>query len=480
MTISGRILLPYNSCNKTLDIDFQYSDGIITLFYYSFFKECRSLEGYDYLIGCNQENSQLILFHPSVPLTNIEYLITPMSKKISMKVDWFIENYHSNAIYRGMDFDFPELGYFFYSGGKAKFEDNSYVFKLDSSEIYYFYLKILERECKVRFFTEGLGGDNGNYVSAQTHTTLNVQFEPFSIAFELISSHTLPDEFNFFIAVRQIVHNTFAFICNRKNITPNPIRLGESQLTCINHYVQPPEDIKTIENGTPWFNYYGHRIEKLFKMVTEDYAHFRQLNFPAEANPEYTPQISISSLQESTRLRKYIDLSQTLRITAAFEFYVRTYLPNMRSSLPQEDKNLISKLENLLDNYTGETKKRLKEAIKSLKSPREPSLSEKVKKVYEGYDTWQSLERILKDFPIGAKDISGIATEINSLRNELAHEKREYQLSPTTVDAVRLVERLNYCIVLREIGCCENQITEILIKTFPHEYRPPEPDLAEI
>ena len=86
----------------------------------------------------------------------------------------------------------------------------------------------------------------------------------------------------------------------------------------------------------------------------------------------------------------------------------------------------------------------------------------------------------MKNFPIGAKDISGIATEINSLRNELAHEKREYQLSPTTVDAVRLVERLNYCIVLREIGCCENQITEILIKTFPHEYRPPEPDLAEI
>ena len=44
----------------------------------------------------------------------------------------------------------------------------------------------------------------------------------------------------------------------------------------------------------------------------------------------------------------------------------------------------------------------------------------------------------------------------NRWRNELAHEKREYEPDSQVVDAIRLVEHLNYCIVLREAGYDDN------------------------
>lgn len=59
-------------------------------------------------------------------------------------------------------------------------------------------------------------------------------------------------------------------------------------------------------------------------------------------------------------------------------------------------------------------------------------------------------------------DVDNLASAANLWRNELAHEKREYQPNVDVITAVRLVEHLSYCIVLRYAGYNDEQIKAIL------------------
>ena len=58
--------------------------------------------------------------------------------------------------------------------------------------------------------------------------------------------------------------------------------------------------------------------------------------------------------------------------------------------------------------------------------------------------------------------ISALANAANSWRNELAHEKREYQPTVDVITAVRLIEHINYCIVFRHAGYNDEQIKSII------------------
>ena len=58
-----------------------------------------------------------------------------------------------------------------------------------------------------------------------------------------------------------------------------------------------------------------------------------------------------------------------------------------------------------------------------------------------------------------------MANVANDWRNELAHEKRTYEPDINTVDAVRLVEHLNYSIILRKAGYNTEEISNILENT---------------
>lgn len=88
------------------------------------------------------------------------------------------------------------------------------------------------------------------------------------------------------------------------------------------------------------------------------------------------------------------------------------------------------------------------------------SLKEKVLKAYEGYSNWESLKPILSEW--FGQDVSSLADSANLWRNELAHEKREYQPDVDVVYAVRLIEHINYCIVLRKAGYTDEQIKNIV------------------
>lgn len=87
---------------------------------------------------------------------------------------------------------------------------------------------------------------------------------------------------------------------------------------------------------------------------------------------------------------------------------------------------------------------------------------DKIKKVYEGYADWIGLKECINMKWFDEIDVDILSEEINTWRNELAHEKREYTPNKDTITAVRFLEHLNYAIVLRSIGYEDNEIKEIL------------------
>ena len=127
-----------------------------------------------------------------------------------------------------------------------------------------------------------------------------------------------------------------------------------------------------------------------------------------------------------------------------------------------ETIEVINEIRNLVDGYietlTGKKKKKAKDFKKALNP--QVSLKDKIMKAYEGYSTWQTLKPILSEW--FGDDITELASAANLWRNELAHEKREYQPDEAVIKAVRLVEHINYCIVLRSAGYEDKQIKLIV------------------
>ena len=122
----------------------------------------------------------------------------------------------------------------------------------------------------------------------------------------------------------------------------------------------------------------------------------------------------------------------------------------------------IEDLQLLLDKYIEKASGKKKQKAKGFKKGLSPqiALEDKLRKVYNGYSSWEPLKPVLCEW--FGEDISGLAIAANLWRNELAHEKREYQPGVEVINAIRLVEHMNYCIVLRCAGYDDDQIKSIV------------------
>ena len=437
-------------------VNFDFSDGILTLYPESKY-EYANLDEKSFVAGIDRKNNKKLLFHLPVPISlKGIYLEYPFIHRININPDWFIEDFHANIHYTDMNFFFPELEHFYPSLSMAApdYVNKTITFKTDCKTAQSFKISISAKECSINFMY-GTDCSYGSVSSARTRTFINVNFAP-------------TEDTDFLIAVSRVIYNVFAFICNRKNITPQNIHLVgnnnlSSRLVIIRKYQEPPEDIAVIEKTTPNVNYYMPNLQKLFQLI-------------ADGN------VSIASLNASLRLRNLIGLQQSLGITAAFEEYVRKYIPNMRNSDDEAAEKINAWLENLKSELTGSSKKLAANLLRGFKLSQQLSLEQKIIKVFNGYETdsgkWESLKTVMEQF--GVEDISSLAKEINDWRNDLAHGKGKYVPSEGTAAAVRLVERMNYCIVLRHLGYDDRQIQEILRETFTKEWKPAAPDLKEI
>lgn len=90
------------------------------------------------------------------------------------------------------------------------------------------------------------------------------------------------------------------------------------------------------------------------------------------------------------------------------------------------------------------------------------SLEQKIIKAYEGYEGWETLSKCLEeDYK---SKINIYANEANKWRNELAHDKSDYNPTIATINAMRFIEKINYCIILRKAGFTDSQIKTIVSK----------------
>ncbi len=444
-----------------LVVPYHYENGILRLFLGNV---THSLEtGRDAVIGQKHDafTGGYTLFHLTHPLENYGLLnlvgtngairSEPVAMgTLNQNVDYYIDKYDDGASFTQMRFSFKELDFFLPSGSITAIDDmTGFIFSRQPVEVKRF--AFVYQEKTVAFVLRTFSNISCGYKShAETKSELILEFEKST-------------DVNFFISLFHLVYGFFSFICNRRNLTLSNVALvgqriikhpitangkttiGEKTvpttqiLVPIDNYRAGNESDKDIGRTLP-YKFWESNLESLFMLFIND-------------------TVSISSLHESLAARRLIDLKQSLHITATFEYYQRKLLPDISSKETQEAYDAVkAKVDEYAAAQTGKKKKKAKEIAKFLTPP--VSLSEKVIKVYAGYQEWLGVKPILMDWY--GDNISDIAEVANEWRNELAHEKREIEPDERVVSAVRLIEHLNYCIVLRKAGYSDENIKAIL------------------
>lgn len=387
------------------------------------------------------------LFHTLLP---VQFLGMP--GVYHSEVDWYIVHYKSDTTYSEMEFTFPELQYFVRSFGNIQENETSYVIQKRPEMIdsFSFLLKNVTVTAFIETRVEPFFSINGSII--KTVSYLRFRFPE-------------TKDLQFLRSLYNLVDNIFAFLCNRKNVAIGYATIrgkvasprinhqdgdlvefpSTQELHMFNKYREPQESDKTISETIS------------YEMVK---SHFKELfDFAALNYSENGKSLSTNSIHASDKARHLIDFRHTLQVVAAFEFYQREFLPEVSSDDTLEAYEDIKKcLDDYIDNHTGKNKTVAKDIKKHLRP--DSALKDKLQKAYYGYKGWESLEEILScDVGNSVPRLTEIA---NRFRNDMAHEKRSFDPDNNTINAVNLVEHINYCIVLRQVGYSDDEIKSII------------------
>ena len=436
------------------EVSFHFESNILKLFFDSFMvpkksddktetedSECQEP---DYSV-CVRKRGMLsggyYLMHMETPL--VEFEQAPFPHTCSRRINWYIDSFDSNAKYHEMRFRFDELNYFSPSSFKMSYSENALVFDRSVDEILSFNLKFgtIDTTVKLVIYSNGVYGPFAS-ASAKTISEVRINFEP-------------TDDYEFFYKLFLLVTDTFSFVCNRRNLTLECADLlgtyefeGTHPITSLLHvddkYKEPCEESMVISKTVSYGYFKGH-FGDLMQLIAGNYS-------------EDEGTVSIRGLHLSTQQRNLIDLRQSLNITSAFEHHSRKYMPDISSSDTLQTYEGIKQLitEQYISTATGKKKKVAKQIVDNLRPLL--SLGDKIKKAIAGYTGWEAMESIVSGRFPDWENLAGIA---NAWRNELAHEKREMDPNLDTIRAVRLVEHLNYAIILRQAGYSNEQIKSI-------------------
>lgn len=372
-------------------------------------------------------------------------------------VEYYIEDYKVGSLYKEMHLQFPELDYFIPSRSRIAISDKEIVFSRAKESFHCFNIKYRDTDVSVSFEAK-INFNVGLRAVAETISELILQFPE-------------TNDLDYLRGLYEVARSFFVFICNRQNIgLRKAILIGEypkkkiegrkivdaightTQTMCFSQKYLEPEENPSKISRTIHSNYLATNLPTLFQLFSEK-------------TSDSIATVNSSSMHPSIKYRNLIDLEQSLHITASFEYYARTLLPEISSNTTIE---FFTELKSLIDEYikgiTGKKKKKAESFRKSLRP--QISLSEKMIKAYKGYADWHPLKPILTEW--FGEDISDLADSASLWRNELAHEKREFIPDEKVIHAVRLIEHMNYCIVLREAGYDDEQIqliiSEILVR----------------
>lgn len=428
--------------------DFNNGDLVIHAF-----ENVPEIDGDNKVLGYSYENTPY-LFCSQLPININEFSLYPQN--FHHKIDFVVKGYREGTSYREAYFQFDELQYFCSSRSIVSEDDKSnIVFSKEQGIIKSFTINIKDVPCEFSFIVGAKGKWRHAHSNMEAVTSIKVVFPE-------------TNDLGFLNAIYLIVDCAFSFICNRRNTTCISMKLiGEcpsktinngkvvdciqtcsSEIFYFNRYREDSEDKRTIAKTWEAAGLLEH-IDNLLQMIAND------LNKDVDESGF----ISIASIHPSVKRRNLIDLQQSLQITGAFEFYIRQYLPDM---VEEKDHHIIMKM--ILEELASKQKGKLKELAKSLARNvvREPALEDKVWKAYKGFHNWNPLKPCLSEEWFQEEEIKKLGHEVNQWRNDLAHSKRSYEPKLDTIRAVRLLEHMNYAIVLREIGYSDSEIQELL------------------
>lgn len=413
------------------------------------------LEEDTYLILAKSFENKSCLFYSQIPFSVSEHHLFPINH--SVQVDWIIMGYEMDCRFDKVQFDFEELQFFCPSISIVQEKEDTIVFSKEKKQIKEFDFEIAGRKCHASFDV-GIEGNQGIANShIQAKSVLTITFEKTS-------------DFSFLESIYNLIDETFSFVCNRRNtdctymnvmgVYPAKTIEDKKVVDCerrmrakmhfLNKYRESNESNKVISKAFYSAIVFPY-IDKLISLIAKD--------IDSKSYEDST--IYISSIHPSTKRRNLIDLQQSLQITGAFEFYSRKYLPSMRKEKEYHTvikMVLLELVENSLFN------RKARETINSLIGHvvTEPALADKIVKAYQGYGEWRPLKNCLKEGWFDESKIQIYAKAANDWRNELAHSKRDYEPNLDTIIAVRLMEHMNYAIVLRQIGMKDEKIAEML------------------
>lgn len=438
------------------EIQFHFEDYMLKLFFETFNtgdnvevdkKEGDSEEDEEHYIVVRKRGvlgGGYCLMHTEHPLTRFDTGLFPHTSNHS--VDWYIDSFNSQAKYHEMRFSFEELSYFVPSTTKASIDEETVTFDRAAEEIMSFGLELMGVKTDVSFRVSS----NATYSTASSVVAKTVS--------EMIISFKATDDYEFFYALFLLVRDVFSFVCNRRNIKLESAELvgtyeasgkrpTKAWLNVFDKYKEPVEEPKVIAE-TISYRFFDNHFGEVMQLIAGNYD-----------SDDGT--VSVRSIHPSRRLRKLIDLRQCISITSAFEHHVRRYLPTISSDLTIEAYEEIKKLieDEYISTHTGKKKDTAKQIVKKL-TPR-ISLDEQIRKAIKGFSNWDSLESVIIE---RFSDWNNLAKVASDWRNELAHEKRKVTPTWDTIRAIRLVEHLNYAIILREAGCSNITIKHIVDK----------------
>ena len=266
-------------------------------------------------------------------------------------------------------------------------------------------------------------------------------------------------DYDYLLDIYYCVKNLFSFLNNRKNIALNAIdlqgmnQLSESHLSRMTINAEFAEPVENEFNTVDYLLVQTHFLDLVKLFLCDD----------------DSKRLNSYSVHKSTRLRRLFDVDQCIRITSVFEYLHRKNLPTIQSAERDEVYKEIKDylLEGYVKTLDGKRHRIAKKFCEKIQF--DPALQDRIIKVYKGYKDWRSLENVLCiRFP--ADEIDKLADIANKWRNELAHDKRSFEPNGDVCRAVRLVEHLNYCIVLRLANYPDDEIQNIIIAAIKQRY----------
>lgn len=448
----------YINLKENKHIAYDLTDGKVTIHMYEAISE---IDNNNIVLGQSFDNKTYAMFS-RLPLDIGEHHLFPIN--YSFQVDWVIENYKVGSKFKEAIFSFSELQYFCPSTGIIEEKESQKItFKREQIIIKEFTFEFLGYKCNAAFKVGSKGKIRTSNSYMQAESVLCISFDE-------------TEDIDFIYRLYGVVDAVFSFICNRRNTDCTYMNLlvtypdktidGHKIVDCVrnttshayfyNKYREEVESEKIISKTFSAAPFLMH-IDDLFALVAKD----------AECDTSDSATISIASMHPSIKRRRLIDLQQSLQITGAFEFYVRRYLPEM---VEEKEHHVAIKL--ILEDVSKNknlSKKARKLADSLLKNVvREPALEDKISKAYFGFESWKPLESCIDAEWISSDEVKELAKEANLWRNELAHSKRSYEPNVRTIKAVRLMEHLNYAIVLRYIGYNDEEIRNLLKEILEH------------